>query len=149
MPSVLLYIFKFNYMSLTYLDKIKPENYILLTEIMQYILTLPWRRAIIMTSKFEKLLRAWFCSDRRQISAENRTAHTVHCPVKNKFLNYFQKWIIYNTVNMLMSKKCKKEFFELVSTYEDNNFSPILFEKPYETFVHKNIRQKNKFEFFK
>ncbi len=40
-------------------------------------LTLSRRQVIIMTSKFEKLPRAWFCSDLRQISAKNRTAHTV------------------------------------------------------------------------
>jgi hypothetical protein len=37
------------------------------------------RQVIIITSTFEKLQRTWFCSDRRQISAENRTAHAVHC----------------------------------------------------------------------
>jgi hypothetical protein len=42
-------------------------------------LTLSRRQVIIITSTFEKLPRAWFCSDRRQISAENRTAHAVHC----------------------------------------------------------------------
>jgi hypothetical protein len=34
----------------------------------------------VVTFKLEKLLRAWFCSHRCQISAEkNRTAHTVYC----------------------------------------------------------------------
>jgi hypothetical protein len=42
-------------------------------------LALSRRRAIIIASNFEKLPRAWFCSDQRQISAENRTAHAVHC----------------------------------------------------------------------
>ncbi len=42
-------------------------------------LTLSRRQVIIITSTFEKSPRAWFCSDRRQISAENRTAHAVRC----------------------------------------------------------------------
>jgi hypothetical protein len=90
-------------------------------------LTLSRRRAIIhvLASKFEKLPRAWFCSNQRQISAENRTVHAVHC--QREIVYFFQKGIIYNTVNMLTSKKCKKAFFELIFTYEDNNFSFILF----------------------
>jgi hypothetical protein len=52
-------------------------------------LTLSRRRAIIIASNFEKLPRAWFCSDQRQISAENRTAHAVHC--QKEIFEFFSK----------------------------------------------------------
>jgi hypothetical protein len=57
--------------------------------IFKKVVTLSRRRAIIIASKFEKLLRAWFCSDQRQISAEiaPRTLYNV----KKKFLIFFQK----------------------------------------------------------
>jgi hypothetical protein len=41
----------------------------------------------IIASKFSKLPRAWFCSDRPQISAENRIA--ILYTVKKKFCVYF------------------------------------------------------------
>jgi hypothetical protein len=46
------------------------------------------RRVVIIASKlekFEKLQRAWFCSDRRPISAENSTAH---CAVYRQERNF-------------------------------------------------------------
>ncbi len=52
-------------------------------------LTLSRRRAILTASKFEKVPRAWICSDQRQISAENRTAHTVHC--QKEFFEFISK----------------------------------------------------------
>jgi hypothetical protein len=67
------------------------------------IISLSRRRAIIIVSKFEKLPRAWFCFNQRQNSAENRTAHTVHC--QKEIFDFFQKLIIYNTVNRITSNK--------------------------------------------
>ncbi len=40
----------------------------------------------------------------------------------------------------LSQKNIKINFLKHIFTYEDNNFSPILFYKPYETLVHKNMR---------
>jgi hypothetical protein len=51
-----------------------------------------WRRiGDFSPINFEKLPRAWICSDRRQISAENRIAHPLHCQKNffSKFLNLF------------------------------------------------------------
>jgi hypothetical protein len=94
-----------------------------------------------MTSKNLKIAKSLVLLQSASFfSAENRTAHTVHSQ-KDIFI-FFQKCIVYNSVNMFLSKKCKKALFELIFTYEDNNFSPSLFYKPYETIVHKNIRQR-------
>jgi hypothetical protein len=50
-----------------------------------------------MTSKLKKLSRAWFFSDRCQISAENRTAHDVFF-LLNMFISvlYINKTFIHH-----------------------------------------------------
>jgi hypothetical protein len=61
---------------------------------------------------YEKLQRFQLSSDRRQIFAADRTAHTVHCQ-KILFEN-FQKCSSFKGINTGRLKMCKKTIFELM-----------------------------------